>query len=239
MPKNILILEDDKIQNLRIRKLISTNNPELNICSAHNYSEAIKIFNEFGAFAFFILDIDLGDNPDLKDGLDFARYIRSLPEYEFVPMIYISSVSNRLEEAFQTTHCYEVIKKPYNDETVINAINKMLMMPEPAPAILNIKGVNDSRLRIIIKEIIYVESISHDLIIHTIDNDYLSKSESLKKILSQLPENFVQCHRSYIVNIHKSIQYNATDNSLCINGAKERIPVGRKYRNIFKTESIN
>lgn len=239
MPKNILILEDDKIQNLRICNLINKNNFELNICSAYNYSEAIKIFNEFAPFAFFILDIDLGDNPNLKDGLDFARYIRSMPEYEFVPMIYISSVSIRLEEAFQTTHCYEFIKKPYNDETVINAINKMLMMPEPAPAILNIKGVNDSRLRIIIKEIIYVESISHDLIIHTIDNDYLSKSESLKKILSQLPENFVQCHRSYIVNIHKSIQYNATDNSLCINGAKERIPVGRKYRNFFKTESIN
>lgn len=239
MPKNILILEDDKIQNLRIRKLISTNNPELNICSAHNYSEAIKIFNEFGAFAFFILDIDLGDNPDLKDGLDFARYIRSIPEYEFVPMIYVSSVSNRLEEAFKTTHCYEFIKKPYNDETVINAINKMLMMPEPTPAILNIKGVNDSRLRIIIKEIIYIESISHDLIIHTIDNDYLSKSESLKKILLQLPENFVQCHRSYIVNMHKSIQYNATDNSLCINGANERIPVGRKYRYFFKSENSN
>lgn len=234
MAKNILVLEDDKIQNLRIRNLISANNPEINICSAYNYSEAIKIFNELAPFAFFILDIDLGDNADLKDGLDFARYIRSIPEYEFVPMVYISSVSNRLEEAFQTTHCYEFIKKPYNDETVINAVNKMLMMPEPAPAILNIKGVHDSRLMILIKEIVYIESKGHDLLVHTLDNVYLSKSESLKKVLSMLPSNFKQCHRSYIINTHKSFQYNTIDNSICISGANERIPIGRKFRYYFK-----
>lgn len=236
MTKNILILEDDKIQSARLNMLISQTNNKLSVHMAGSYSKAVELFNHYKSFAFFILDIDLGENPDMKDGLDFARYIRSMPEYEFVPMIYISSVSNRLEEAFQTTHCYEFIKKPYNDETVINAVNKMLMMPEPAPAVLNIKGVNDSRLRLLIKEIVYIESNGHDLLVHTTDNDYLSKSESLKKVLSMLPNNFVQCHRSYIINTYKSIQYNATDNSLCISGAKERIPVGRKYREYFKSE---
>lgn len=237
MSKNILILEDDNMQNTRLNMLIAKTYPNLSIYSAQNYSGAIELFNKHRIFVFFILDINLGNDPDMKDGLDFARYIRSIPEYEFVPIIYISSVSNRLEEAFQTTHCYEFIKKPYNDDTVINAVNKMLMMPEPAPAILNIKGVNDSRLRIIIKEIVYIESNGHDLIIHTIDNDYLSKSESLKKVISMLPSNFIQCHRSYVINTYKSIQYNAADNSLCISDAKERIPVGRKYREYFKLEN--
>ncbi|MCR5701707.1 MAG: LytTR family DNA-binding domain-containing protein [Lachnospiraceae bacterium] len=235
MSKKILILEDDSIQNTRIKLTINNSFPELSIYSAYSYFEAVSLFNQQGTFAFFILDIDLGDNPEMKDGLDFARYIRSMPEYEFTPMIFISSVSNRLEEALQTTHCYEFIKKPYNDEAVINAVNKMLMMPEPTPAILDIKGVNDSRLRIVIKEIIYIESIGHDLIIHTGDNDYLSKSEALKKVLSMLPSNFIQCHRSYIVNTHKSLQFNATDNSICINGVATRIPIGRKYREIFKS----
>ena len=234
MQKNVLILEDDKVQNLRIHNLVNVNHPELRIHSAYNYSEAVKLFKQFGTFAFFILDIDLGSNQELKDGLDFARYIRSIPEYEFVPIIYISSVSDRLEEAFQTTHCYEFIKKPYNDKAVINAVDKMIMMPEPAPAILNIKGVHDSRLLIVIKEIIYIESCGHDLLVHTTDNEYLSKSESLKKILSMLPGHFIQCHKSYIINTHKSILYNAMDNSISINGVNERIPVGRKYRDFFK-----
>lgn len=236
MNKNILILEDDDMQINRLKIVINNSFPELKLITAHNYNEAKDAFANNTPFAFFILDIDLGDNPSLKDGLDFARYIRSINEYEFTPMIYISSVSNRLEEAFQTTHCYKFIKKPYNDSSVINAINKMLIMPEPAPALLDIKGVNDSRLRIIIKEINYIESYKHDLIIHTFDNDYVSKSESLKKVLNMLPINFVQCHRSYIVNTHRNIEYSAADGTLCISGVKNRIPVGRKYKEFFRED---
>ncbi len=235
MRKNVFVLEDDAIQCNRLEILLNKTFHELNVFISSNYTSAIKNFEENKPFAFFILDIDLGNNPEMKDGLDFARYIRSLPEYEFIPIIYISSVSNRLEEAFQTTHCYEFIKKPYFDENVINAVNKMLMMPEPTPPILKVKGPNDSRLRIIIKEINYIEVIGHDIIIHTYDNDYISKSESLKSVLSKLPSHFVQCHRSYIINTHRNIQYNLTDSSISMSGVSERIPVGRKYREVFKS----
>ena len=234
--KNVLILEDDSFQIQRIENLIKEVFPEINAYSAQTYSEGVEQFNEHQPFSFFIMDIDLGNNPEMKDGLDFARYIRSLPEYEFVPMIYISSVSNRLEEAFVTTHCYDFIKKPYMNETIIKSINKMLLMPEPLPPVLDVKGVNSSRLHIITKEIIYIESIGHNLIIHTADNSYLSKSESLKKVMSQLPANFVQCHKSYIVNTNHTLQYNISDKTICISGVKDRIPVGRKFREYWDNQ---
>ncbi len=231
--KNILILEDDSYQIKRVNKIIEKAFPELTVYSAMDYLSAVRIFKEHQPFSLLVMDIDLGNTPEMKDGLDFARYIRSIPDYEFIPMTYISSVSDRLEEAFVTTHCYDFIKKPYNDSDLIKSIKKMLLMPEPAPMFLDIKGVNSSRLHIMMKDIVYIESINHDLIVHTIDNDYLSKSESLKKVLSMLPANFVQCHKSYLVNTNHSIQYNIIDKTLSINGVGTRIPVGRRFREFW------
>lgn len=234
MPKKILILEDDDNQLQRLEKIVCDEYPELEIFLASSYNDAVKILKRTGNFAFFMLDIDLGNDPAMKDGLDFARYIRSMPEYEFVPIIYISSVSERALEAYKSTHCYEFIDKPYSDKDVVIAINKMLSMPEAAPEMLNIKGVNGSRLYLAMKDIIYIEAVKHDLYINTTDSKYLSKSGGMKNIINMLPSNFIQCHRSFIVNTYFSMSYSLFDNTLSIKGIPTKIPVSRKYKDKFK-----
>ncbi|MCR5148753.1 MAG: response regulator [Eubacterium sp.] len=123
MKKNVLILEDEKVQSKKIEMLI--NSVSEGICSypVNTYSEAMKIL-DVTPISFFCIDIDLGDDSEKKDGLDFARYIRSKSEYEFTPIIYITSVSSRLEEALSTTHCYAYIKKPYSDEEIKETAKK-------------------------------------------------------------------------------------------------------------------
>ncbi len=233
MNKTILVLEDDSIQSARLKKIINKEYESCNVYTANSFNEAKDLFDNMSEVSLFILDIDLGGGPEMKDGLDFARYVRCYPEYEFIPIIYISSVSERALEAYKETHCYEFIDKPFSDEAVINVVKKMFSMPEPTPAILNIKGMNDSRLFLIVKEIIYIEVYGHNLKIHTMDNDYISKSESLKNVLSMLPSFFVKCHKSFVVNTHISFQYNAVDNTLSLKGVNRRIPVGRKYKHSF------
>ena len=234
MQKNVLILEDDINQLSRLEMIIKKAHPDINVQKASSYNGAINLLAKTPNIYFFMLDIDLGKNSDKKDGLDFAQYMRSLPEYEFIPIIYISSVSERALEAYKSTHCYEFIDKPYKDIDVSEAVEKMLSMPKPSPKMLNIKGVNGSRLYLNPNEIIFIEAKVHDLYIHTIYGDKLSKSEGLKNVSNLLPANFLQCHRSYIVNTFFPMAYNLNDNTLSINDVKGRIPVGRKYKERFK-----
>ena len=55
---------------------------------------------------------------------------------------------------------------------------------------------------ICIKKVQYIQKDGMKVIFHTDTRDYETYS-SFKKILPQLPHQFVQCHKSYIVNTKK------------------------------------
>lgn len=231
MEKNILILEDDTAQLAKLEKLVINTSSDLNVLCCKNYREAFNSIKMHDSFIFFILDIDLGDNPDSKDGLDFARYIRLRPEYEFTPILYITGVSDRLEEALTTTHCYEYIKKPYDDNSVKEAVIKMLRFPSSGPQKLDIQGINGIRIRIETEKIAYIESIGHELILHTENGIQLTKSYSIKSMEALLPDHFLRCHKSYIINMRYYTGFDISNSTVHLSGYKELIPVGRKYHN--------
>ncbi len=230
MKKNILILEDNIAQLTRLGNLIREAEPEINIVPSKSYAEAYSLIKSVDNIILFAIDIDLGDNPDYKDGLDFARYVRSCPEYEFTPIVYITSVSDRLEEALTTTHCYEYIKKPYVDNDVIEVVRNILRFPSSTPIKLDLKGINGMRIRLEPGKIAYIESFGHDIILHTENGIQVTRSYSIKSIESLLPDYFYRCHKSYIINIRYYTGYDTSNNFVFLSGYKEKIPVGRKFR---------
>ena len=70
------------------------------------------------------------------------------------------------------------------------------------------------------------------VIFHTETRDYETYG-SFKKISPKLPNNFVQCHKSYIVNTNKisEIQYN--NNIVLFGSDNEKCYIGPKYKNNF------
>ncbi len=227
---NIMILEDDPIQLKNLEKIVKDINPEISVFTAGSYPEAVKLLEEHPTFQLFMLDIDLGKNKENKDGLDFAHHVRAMSEYEFIPLIYITSISERMSEALSGTHCYDYIIKPYKEEKIKALIEKMLKMPEPEPSVLDIPGLNGARLHVLTRDIVYIEACLREIIVHTAQNDYHSKSTSLRYIKKILPDHFVQCHRGYIVNTYFSISYDRVRDEISIAGIDKKLPVGRKYR---------
>lgn len=81
--------------------------------------------------------------------------------------------------------------------------------------------------KVLSTQIIYIESLGHTITIHTENKDYIGQNK-FKDICNLIAQHgFVQCHKSYMVNMRsiESIEKNSCIN--ITNGTK--IPIGRKY----------
>ena len=85
------------------------------------------------------------------------------------------------------------------------------------------------------KEIKYIRRDGMKIVFHTNSRDYQIYS-SFAKIEQQLPENFVRCHRSFIVNIDNITKIEPLENIVYFNNST--CDIGPKYKNKF-IEEIN
>ncbi|MCR4891173.1 MAG: LytTR family transcriptional regulator DNA-binding domain-containing protein [Lachnospiraceae bacterium] len=57
--------------------------------------------------------------------------------------------------------------------------------------------------------------------------------QTLDRLQVILPDYFIRCHKSYIVNRHKVVRYNGTDSVLILDDHTE-VPVSRSYRSTIR-----
>ena len=100
-----------------------------------------------------------------------------------------------------------------------------------------IPGKRDSQqFYVDVKDIIYIESLGHDVIIHTADGTYNS-SDRLKTLLEVLPaESFLRVSNSAIVNIKKikRIESSILQKFVLHMTGGARVDVTRSYYYIFR-----
>ena len=86
-------------------------------------------------------------------------------------------------------------------------------------------------VRMNVKNITYVESYAHYLLIHTL-NSTVKVREKISVALQKLePFGFIQVHRSYVIN-HDRIKKIDTDNITLSD--ETIIPIGKKYKQALK-----
>lgn len=84
-------------------------------------------------------------------------------------------------------------------------------------------------------QLLYLESEDNYVAIHFLNNDKLEKvliRNSLKGVLDEVTHSaIVQCHRSFVVNLHQVIHVSGNNHGLelKLNHYRNRIPVSRKY----------
>ena len=80
-------------------------------------------------------------------------------------------------------------------------------------------------------EIEYIKRDGMKLVFHTTYRDYELYS-SFAKIQSKLPDNFVRCHKSFIVNINNITELDLTSNIVYFS-KNSSCDIGPKYKNNF------
>ena len=76
-----------------------------------------------------------------------------------------------------------------------------------------------------IETIDYIESIRRKVFIHSDDGIYQMYS-TMRDIIAKLPESFLRCHNSYLVNSERAVTVRSTEIVLT-SGAK--IPISKRY----------
>lgn len=85
---------------------------------------------------------------------------------------------------------------------------------------------NRQKARIAYSDILYIESLSDYIKVHTTDKGEIVSKERISVLAEKLPGNFVRIHRSFVVNTDKLSRFNA--NEVELNGVI--LNIGRSYK---------
>jgi DNA-binding LytR/AlgR family response regulator len=87
------------------------------------------------------------------------------------------------------------------------------------------------KTKVYISDLMYIKAEDHYLWIYTNDTKKVFVRGKLNQIKEELPPNFIQSHRSYIINSNYIKQIN---NNHIILLDKTEIPLSRSHKNNFK-----
>ena len=228
----ILILEDEGQSREALVKMLQSISGEVTVDAAADLAAARLLLGSTVSFDLFLLDINLcpQDTED-KSGLLFAEEIRAMRQYEFTPLVMITSVAGLEIEAYRRLHCYQYIVKPYVQEEIEELVGKVLfhIQAEEQPSIVVKKdGIN---YKISCNEIVYCKAISRGLCIYMKKERMEVLYLSIRQLLERLPKNlFFQCHRMFVVNKNAVRYYYLVNQVIQVEGYDEPIDIGVTYK---------
>lgn len=200
--KRILIVEDNAGQREVLSSTLRKISTEYSVIECSTSKDALEAAREWDIDLFFI-DIGLPDG----SGLDLAEKLRQIEKYELVWIVFLTTYSEFILDAFRKIHCYDYIVKPYKIETVIEMTKKLIqnshIKKEPSESKFLSFPMRGYILKINLDDIIFIEVFNKSITVHTKYQKQTIRRLSLKELRTMLPADiFIQCHRSYIVNVN-------------------------------------
>lgn len=160
------------------------------IIELKKYSDSAQFEYQFKYDVLF-LEIDMS-----IDGINLAKKVKQFHKNTII--IFISHRHDRVFDTFQV-HPYDFIKKNECQTSISATIKEIVNKFNQDYIFISIK-TKEGLLKVCINQILYIESMNHRCIIHTINKD-LTTYMKLSNIENQLDQfNFLRIHQSIIVN---------------------------------------
>lgn len=191
---HIAICDDERVQISIIEEYIEKQNYKNIVCDTFSSGEELLDMYANGEIIYNIvfLDIEIGN----ENGLDIARRLRKIDNN--VIIIFITSHCEYVYKAFESQP-FRFLVKPVIEEKFNDAMNAAVEKLSNEYYI-RLK-VSYGYIRVKHSDIIYVEKVNRETIVHTVYGDYKTYL-SLSNILKTDPNNFMMIHRAVIVNIN-------------------------------------
>lgn len=233
----LLIVDDDQYQLKYLADIIRINFQNIfTVIEACDFDSALEGISKFN-FDIFILDINLSQEQEEKNGITLGMKIRTISKYFYSPIIYITAMIDKMQVAINELHCFSYILKPSNDEDIIHSIVSALNSPVIKEQCISFDTINGDHISITESAITYIDSNEKNINIHTCDNFFQTKNFTLEKIESLMLHSSVRCHKKYIVNIKYINNYDRTNRLIRCNNVS--IPIGRSYKLNFENKFNN
>ncbi|MFP3153190.1 LytTR family DNA-binding domain-containing protein [Lachnospiraceae bacterium ZAX-1] len=215
----IAICEDEKIhQNTlqgMLKKWAADSRREIDV-SIFDNAEALLMLWEDVVFDVLILDIEMKK----MSGMELAKTIRRIDGD--VIIIFVTSHSSYSLEGYEVNPLH-YLTKPLQEQKFFKVLDKafaIYLLQGRHGLVINAEA---GLQKIPPDTISYIAIYSHDAKVYTSGGLYLSRT-TIKELSKTLPAHFVNCHRSYIVNMFK-VDCVFSDHVIMTDG--KEIPVSR------------
>lgn len=213
------ILDSDKHNIKYLSDFIRRKYNDWNV-SAYTtaFAFATAIYDEFkGDVELLIVHVDADSSIELaKDLQEYFPHIR---------IIFYAGTTDCAEKIFRPVPTF-FLNLPFQEETVTAAFERVRVgCEQDVGRTLTIQS-RGKKQKIRFSSIRYIESSGRKMFLYTDDGSfetYMTVGDALDK----LPPQFIQCHRSYIINADRIEKYSA--DGVLLTG-KELIPISRSYQ---------
>lgn len=198
---HVAVTDDDPVVAAKIQDLILTEDPQAEVTTFHSGEEMLLSGQPFD---IVYLDIRL----DGADGIETARRLRR--HQEDTLLIFVSGLRETVFDALDL-HPFHFLLKPLDPDrfrrTYREARKAAAKRREASGGRFLIKTRQGSVL-VPFRDILYIESSSHKLEVHTADKVY-EMYGTLSRAEAELGEGFYRTHRAYLVNMEWVKSYHA------------------------------
>ena len=229
--KKVYIVEDRAITRATLEAILTYNNFEVVGSSASATSAWADIKKQYPDLV--LIDVNLiGEH----DGIWLAQKIKDKLN---IPFFYLTAYGDNITlEKIVATEPFGYIKKPFNKETLVTNLNLAIKKHEKDIAAstnyhryIYIKE-NLNKIKLYTKDILFVQSDSNYLHVHTINNGRFFIRQKLGDFLQKLPkQHFKQTHLRYLVNLDRVEAVQKT--YVLINQTK--IPISNTHKDFWST----
>ena len=226
---NIVILDKHRDIYDEVRQIIDQ------VCPGQIYRRVSSAFE----MATYIYDDAKGDvdllmisiSSQQDDHIAAAAAIQDF--FPHVQVVFYSDNNDCAQEIFVADPSF-FLRYPFDSSLVATAIQKVtfsIFSKRNQQIVFHQKG---QLFKLWIHSIYYIESVGRKLCIYAQDG-CREVNMTFEKIKEQLPDSFMQCHRSYIVNMDKVIHIRGEElelaNHFTVPIARPRIKLVKEYMN--------
>lgn len=225
---NFVLCDDNKSILTRLEKMIESILINKNLSGQVAYSttnpDNFLNYIKNNHFDVIILDIDLKTN---ISGIDLANIIRKRNKKAYI--IFTTAHLEYLMVAYKYK-TFDFLAKPVTIERLEETIDRLF--EDISDEGNSFFKCGNKKEYINTNDIFFIQKQGKKAIFKTSSGD-VEINSSFSDILSNLPNNFVRCHKSYIVNLNK-ISYINSNNTIAFNEKLNgQCYIGPKYENLL------
>ncbi len=230
--KKVLILEDNIIALNRLVDIVKSVSENIEVLA---FSSMDNIYNAImeDTIDLFMVDVVIDDEPGDVSGIRFIDNVRNIPQYEFTPVIFTTSLEDPKMYAYSHLHSYMYIEKPYDPERIKKVVEQALRYNSPDVQDKVLYFRYDGVLYAVkCSDIVYAESVQRKMCFYRKDGKMISVPyKTCKQIIAEANyRKFVQCNRGTLLNWDYVEYVDIINNYIKMKSINETIEIGVTYK---------
>lgn len=224
-----IIIDDEPLALNKLKRNI-LKFPYLELVASCHSADSAKRALETGNIDLVFTDINMPDS----NGLDFIRSLDNPPM-----VVFVTAYSEYAVESYKV-NALDYLLKPYSSEDFERTADKIykqwqLIKSQTGNAASAEESVlylkcDYKFIRVECEQIRFIEGHNEYLKVHLVSGDPFLTHMTFKQISESLPRNFIQIHRSFIVNMKHAA---AVERALITLDDGTRLPVSDTRRSIL------